>query len=323
MTNSSVPANSEIRKHYYLDSYVIIAPKRNLRPDSFRNSVSPHKVPSNHCPFDNNTEPAVWQTPRGHQWQVKVVSNSFPALSLQNPAAFGIQEVVINTPEHNQEFSELSIEHMLDVFAAYRERIEQISRINGIRYVLVFKNDGPSAGASIAHAHCQVFGLPMIPPKIERESDALNHYWDTHNSCAICDASAWEERQKVRIIHADKHFITFAPHASSFALESWIVPRRHVRKLADFHGTELYSLATHVKKITARLDSQAISFNYFLQESLSTQDHHFMLKIEPRTNTYAGAELSTGVVINPVSPEYAALWYRGQLPQPKPSAPTT
>lgn len=308
---ASVP-KSQIRRHYYLDSYVIIAPKRGLRPDLFGNDLQPHKVASDHCPFDNNTEPSLWQTPRGTHWEVKVIANGFPALSQDNPAAFGVQEVVINTPRHDHEFSDLSIEHIQEILAAYKDRIAQLSKLAGIRYVLVFKNDGPTAGASVAHAHCQIFALPMIPPKIERESDALNHYWDTHNKCAICDVMQWELQQKVRIISADKHMIAIAPHASSHALEAWIIPRRHVRKLADLNATELYSLAMNLKKLTARLDSAMISFNFFLQESLTTQDHHFVIKIEPRTTKYAGAELSTGIEINPVPPEYASLWYQGK-----------
>jgi len=45
--------SSEIRKHYYLDRYVIIAPGRNLRPDSFSHQGDAHKiVPTLEGPFD-------------------------------------------------------------------------------------------------------------------------------------------------------------------------------------------------------------------------------------------------------------------------------
>lgn len=312
-TNSR-PSSSELRKHYFLDSYVIIAPSRNLRPDSFGHAAEPHKIPSDHCPFDHNTEPSLWQFPRGHDWRVKVLRNAFPALSTDNPKAYGTQELVINTPEHNLEFSDLPIAHILEIFTAYRARITELSKLAGIRYVLVFKNDGPVAGASIAHAHCQIFALPIVPPKIARESDALNHYWDSKNTCAYCDVILWETSEKVRVIAEDKSFVAIAPYASSHALEAWLIPRRHVNKFSELHANELHSLATILKKITARLDASTISFNYILQESLDNQDHHFVLKIEPRTTKHAGAELGTGVEINPVAPEYAALWYQGKIP---------
>jgi UDPglucose--hexose-1-phosphate uridylyltransferase len=257
--------------------------------------------------------------PRGAKWRVKVIRNKFAALSRENPHAFGVQEVIINTPEHNDEFSDLSISHIEEVFASYRNRLTVLSRLEGIRYVLIFKNDGPIAGASIAHAHCQVFALPIVPPKIARESDALNHYWDSHNTCAYCDVIVWETEKKVRIIAQDKHFFALAPFSSTHALEAWVLPKRHVNKFSELTGSELHSLAIIMKKITARLDSAIISFNYLLQESLDNQDHHFVLKVEPRTTKYAGAELGTGVIINAVTPESAALWYSGKLPPETPA----
>jgi UDPglucose--hexose-1-phosphate uridylyltransferase len=306
-------SESELRKHYFLESYVIIAPGRKLRPDSFAKNPRLHTTPPGDCPFDKLPGRGVWQTPRTGPWSVKVIPNKYPALTLDNPQAFGVQEVIINTPDHKNEFSDLSIAQIQEVFAAYRNRLTELAKHEGIRYVLIFKNDGPVAGASVAHAHCQVFALPIVPPKIARESDAMNHYWDTHNTCAYCDLIAWEIGKKVRVITEDKHFIAIAPYSSTHALEVWVLPKRHVGKFTDLHHAELHSLAVIMKKITARLDSTIISFNYILQESLDNQDHHFVLKVEPRTTKYAGAELGTGVIINPIAPEYAALWYQGKV----------
>jgi UDPglucose--hexose-1-phosphate uridylyltransferase len=305
-------ANSEIRKHYFSDNYVVIAPKRNLRPDSFAHTGEPHKTAILGCHFCNNTETSIWQTPQGHNWRVKVIANAFPALSATNPKAFGIQEVIINTPDHDAEFSELPLQHIEEVFEAYRRRLIELKQCDGIRYVLVFKNDGPLAGASVPHAHCQIFGLPLVPPKIALESDSMNHYWDTYKTCAYCDIIAWETQQKVRIITEDKHFLAIAPYAASYAFETWLIPRRHETEFSNLRSGELRSLAAIIKKITARLDANGISFNYFLQESLANQQHHFVIKIEPRTTKWAGAELGTGVIINPVAPEYSVIWYQGK-----------
>jgi UDPglucose--hexose-1-phosphate uridylyltransferase len=307
------PANSELRKHYFLDRYSILAPKRNLRPDAFSQHDAPHKTPGKNCHFCNNREHVLWQSPRGGNWQVKVIPNAFPALSLDNPNAYGVQEVVINTPDHDREFSELPLNHIELVFEAYRQRIQTLTKIEHIRYVLIFKNDGPVAGASVAHAHCQIIGLPLVPPRIEHETDTLNHYRDEHNSCAYCDVIKWEEEQKVRIIASDKHFLAIAPYASAYAFEVWLLPRRHVSFFNDLNISEIHSLAIFLKKITAKLDESSISFNYFLQESLPSQDHHFSIKVEPRTTKWAGAELGTGVIINPVLPEYAKLWYLNKV----------
>ena len=307
------PAESEIRRHYYRELYVIIAPKRNLRPDSFSHDNEPHKVPNLACHFCHNKEAALFALPGPKHWDVKAIKNAFPALSVDNPQAFGIQEVVINTPDHDKEFSELSLEHIEEIFSVYRHRLAALKTVDGIRYVLVFKNDGPMAGASVAHAHCQILALPMIPPHIESESDAMKHYQDENNSCALCDVMAWEQEQKVRIIFEDKYFMAIAPYAASSGFGVWVIPRRHISYFNDLNGTELHSLAVIMKKLTARLDAANISFNYFLQESIAHQDHHFVLKVEPRTFKWAGAEMGTGVIINPIPPEYAALWYQGRV----------
>jgi UDPglucose--hexose-1-phosphate uridylyltransferase len=303
---------SEIRRHYYRDRFVIIAPKRGLRPDSFSHPAEAHKVPNAHCPFCANAEPALYALPSRAHWQVKVIANAFPALALDNPQAFGTQEVVINTPDHDLEFSELPVSHIEQIFGAYRQRLTALKAIDGIRYVLVFKNDGPMAGASVAHAHCQILALPMIPPHIEAESDALSHYQNEHDSCALCDVIVWEQQQRVRVIFEDKHMVAVSPYAASHGFEVWILPRRHTRLFTDLNASEQHSLAVILKKITARLDTASMSFNYFLQESTPHQDHHFLIKVEPRTAKWAGAEMGTGVIINPVPPEYAALWYQGR-----------
>ncbi len=69
-------------------------------------------------------------------------------------------------------------------------------------------------------------------------------------------------------------------------------------------------MAVMLKGITQFLDKGRISYNYFLQDSLAPYEHHFSLRIEPRQTIWAGLELSTGVIINPMAPEAAAQWYK-------------
>jgi UDPglucose--hexose-1-phosphate uridylyltransferase len=304
---------SEIRKHYFLDRYVVIAPKRNLRPDSFAKANSPHKLETvTSPPIEKDPPVAEYKRPDG-SWMVKVVKNAFPALSLDSDMAYGKQEVVIETPEHNVEFSELPIEHILAIFETYKQRVEQLHKVPDIRYVVVFKNDGPSAGASIAHAHSQIIALPFIPPTVEDEAAASDKYTREYGSCPLCDAITMELKQKIRIIFEDKNIIALSPYAVREPFGVWILPKRHIPNFRELKHSELQSIAVIMKKLTAKLDSMNISFNFFLQDSLPGENQHFIIKIEPRPNTWGGFELSTGVIINPVSPEYAALWYNDKV----------
>lgn len=305
---------SEIRKDYYLNRYVIISPKRNLRPSSFTpKSGGGHKT-------ETATSPAIEKEPglleikdESGRWRVKVIANDYPALSLDNEEAYGKQEVVIETPNHNTEFSELTTEHIGQVFTAYIERLKTLSKIKGIKYISVFKNDGPKAGASIAHAHSQIMALPLVPPEIEEEAAAFESYYVKNKSCPICDIVNWEVQQKVRVIFEDKNIIALAPYSSILPFQVWLVPRMHVASFTKLSLNQLDSFAVILKRLTAQLDLAKISFNFFLQEPAGKKDHHFILNIEPRANIWAGLELSTGIIINPVSPEYAALWYQGKV----------
>jgi UDPglucose--hexose-1-phosphate uridylyltransferase len=311
MSNEETP-QSEIRKHYYLDRYVIIAPKRSQRPESFTSAnPEPHKVANPNCPFCNNTEPSLFSLPNSKDWQVKVLTNMFSQLSFDNPKAYGTTEVVINTPDHDHEFSELSIARIEMIFEAYRARLKVLKATKGIRYVFVFKNDGPIAGASVAHAHCQIYALPLVPPRIVAESDAFNHYLAEKGTCAVCDVVKWEESKSVRIVYADEHIIALAPYASNHIYEVWFIPRRHISIFEDMTASESHSLAKYLKQIAAKLDEAKISFNYHIQEAIDGQDHHLILKLEPRRHKeYAGAEMGMDIITNPIMPEFAARWYK-------------
>lgn len=301
---------AEIRKHYFLDRYVVIAPKRQLRPDSFVDDKSLHKSETAHSPAIER-DPAVYQMKDASgRWQVKVVSNAFPALSLDNPKAYGKQEVVIETPKHNVEFSELPVEQIERVFQCYIARARELTKLPGIKYVSVFKNDGPKAGASIAHAHSQIVAWPLVPPDVEAEARVVNAYHTTHGTCAHCDVISWEQRQKVRIIFEDEHIVAVSPYATRVPFGAWLMPKIHRPNFAQLTQAERRSLAVILKKMTASLDESKISFNFFLQNSLPQYQHHFVLRLEPRVTIWAGGEFSTGIVFNPVSPEYAAGWYQ-------------
>ncbi len=304
---------SELRRDYFQERYVVIAPKRNLRPDSFAAKSEPHRLETATSPAIEK-DPAILNLPHGAKdWQVRVVGNIFPALSPDNKRAYGKQEVIVETPDHNVEFSELSLDHLMIVFEAYKQRLEALSKLPDVRYVSVFKNDGPAAGASIAHAHSQIVALPLVPPDLEAEAEAVDKYFDQFERCPVCDMWQWEAKQEVRLVFEDKSIAAVTPYASRFPFEVWITPKHHTGNFCDLSKTELRSIATIIKNITSKLDSINVSYNFFLQNALAGRDHHFLLKIEPRPGVWAGLELATGVILNPVSPEYSALWYRGQV----------
>lgn len=310
-TPKSIPEASEIRKHYFLDRYVVIAPVRKLRPDGFGDTMPSHKLETTSSPAIEK-EAGILEIKGRQDWEVKVIENAYPTLTLDNPKAYGKQEIVIETPHHNLEFSELGVSHIEKVFSAYSQRAHALYQLPGIKYVVVFKNDGPKAGASIAHAHSQITAIPFIPPPVEHEAAAYDKYLRANSSCPVCDIVNWELKEKVRIIYSDRNIIALAPYAASAPFGAWIIPKNHLHQFCSLPKNVHHSIAIALKQICSKLDSAGISFNFFLQDSIPAQNHHFVLKVEPRSNVWGGFELATGVIFNPVAPEYSALWYRGK-----------
>ncbi len=311
-TMRDVSSQSEIRKHYFLERYVVIAPKRSLRPDSFSKTTQPDRPVATQPAFE--ADKSIFELKNSHgDWQVRVIKNLYSALSLDNPRAYGSQEIVVDTPDYQSRFSDLPVAQIERIFEAYMSRTKALQALEGIRYVVVFKNSGPNAGASIAHSHSQIVAIPFIPPTVELEAAAYDEYVRAHGSSPFQDIIQWELGEKQRIIFEDEHAIALSPYAVREAFGVWILPKQQRARFADLTDSERHSFAVMLKKLTGKLDSVNIDYNYFLQDSLAGEHQHFHLKLEPRPNIWAGFELSTGVIINPISPEYASLWYQDKL----------
>jgi len=306
--------NSEIRKHYFMERYTLFAPRRDLRPKKLSpEQLKKKKMTSEECFFcpqnlDKECSVIYKVGGEGKDWKMAIIQNKFAALSFDNPKAYGTQEVLIETPEHNKDLSDFPLDHIVEILKIYDKRISELSSIEGIKYVLVFKNDGGKAGASIPHSHSQIIALPLIPPKISRESEAADDYYLKHNTCPFCDIIKKEENSP-RVVYKDENIIAFCPYSSTSTYGVWITTTNHRRTLGELSDAELKSLAKAVKKVIGKLDLHDISYNYFVSNSLEAESHHFKMKIIPRINIWAGLELSTSIVINTVFPEDAATFY--------------
>lgn len=307
---------SEIRKHYFLESYVIFAPKRAARPQEIPVSLEKKhpllKETCEFCPKNQKRDP-IFEIKERDKWTVRVIPNRFPALTLNNPKAYGKQEIVIETPNHNQDFSELPIIHVVRIIDTYIQRTKELSKDPKIKYILTFKNEGGRAGASIAHDHSQIIALPLIPPDIQLESNVTDEYLIKNSTCPYCDAIKKEIKEKVRIVYLDEHIVVISPYATSAPYGVWIMPRKHTRSIDRLNEEQKYSLAKALLLVTGKLNSISLAYNFFIHNSLEVENHHLRIKFSPRLNIWGGLELGSGVIINPVFPEEAARFYRNEL----------
>jgi UDPglucose--hexose-1-phosphate uridylyltransferase len=158
--------------------------------------------------------------------------------------------------------------------------------------VMIFKNHGPQAGASLAHLHSQILGTPFVPPRLAREIEGF-----ARGDCPLCSLPG------VMIEQTDS-FAWIAPHASAMPYQSWIVPRVHAPEFAPLAGVT--ELATLLGRASRAAMSVCPSFNWMFMNFAAAPRAHWYVEVFPRIANLAGFELGSGSTINIVDPEQAA-----------------
>lgn len=306
---------SEIRKDYIQEKYVIIAPRRADRP---------HHPEPKHCPFCPGTAPDSGESgvyyayddgtagpydPGKGAWSIKVLPNIYPAVSLDNPRAYGQQEVVVETARHNHHLEEFTMEHMSRLLSVYGARTTEITKNEKIEYVIIFKNQGGSAGASLDHAHSQIFATDFIPPQLLDKSQRTQRYKLEHGSCVYCDVIK-QEQNGPRLVYRDSYVIAFCPYASMYNYEVWIMPIRHLDNVTLLTPEERQSWASVMKLVLPKVAALGLDYNYYFHQVVHDEDQHLYMKVTPRGSLWAGVEIGSGIIINPITPEEAAKYYQ-------------
>lgn len=305
----------EIRKDYIQDKYVIIAPVRKKRPHNIEKPRQEKPTKAKDCVF---CPPEIIKTKDlltfndKKEWLVKVVANKYPAVAPTFSQAYGMQDVVIETPNHHLELEDLEIGHIAKILEAYAQRTKEISKDKKIEYILIFKNNGGRAGASIQHAHSQIFATQFLPPHLFDKSQKQQAYKLEKGQCIYCDVIN-QERNGPRWVFEDQHNVCFTPYASMHHYEVWIMPKRHLDNITLLTEEERLSFAKILKQILKKISKLGLPYNYYFHQLINDEDQHLYIKIKPRGNIWAGVEIGSGLIINPVAPEEAARFYRKGL----------
>lgn len=310
----------ELRKDYILDRYVIIATERAKRPHDFKSDEENPKENQlcYFCPSNEHLTPnEIYRWPEnGEDWKIRVFPNKFAAVKPEGKStlvtdnlfftysdSFGYHEVIVGTNKHGEELADVGEKHLAQLFKIFSKRIKINLNCNGIKYVSVFKNKGVSAGSSVYHSHCQLISYNMIPEIIIEKEHAIKKY----TACPYCSIINIEKDSHRRCFE-NKDFVAFTPYASRFPFEIQVYPKRHVMNITEFNDEEFVYLSEIMKKILLKLKELNANYNFYLQYGVSNM--HFHIVIAPRLSTWAGFELSTQTIINTMTPEAAAEFYR-------------
>ena len=339
----------EFRRCPATGRWVIFAPERARRPITLPHTQSHHRnlsAAGTACPFCEGHEGEVPEEVYAIRaagtakdspgWELRVVSNKFPALRPDMSATlplldpffearpgFGAHEVIIPCREHETNPAKLTAVQYANLLVAYRDRIRTISADNLWHYVQVFQNVGAEAGASLAHLHAQIIALPMVPDAIESELSFAKEYHDQHGVCVYCELMAKERLDRTRILRETEHFVALCPFAPRFSYEFWVMPKYHASHYEITGDAALKELAKLMLDLLAALDAVLAepAYNAFLhttpQRAKPNSHYHWHWEVIPRTARAAGFEWGSGCFLNAVPPEKAAHELRTALTNPR------
>jgi UDPglucose--hexose-1-phosphate uridylyltransferase len=335
----------ELRKDPVLGRWVIIATERGKRPSDFNTEASEVQGSPTNCPFEQGNEemtpPEVYAVrPPGSQpdspgWKLRVIPNKFPALRIEGQLGrrglglndkmngVGAHEVIIENSDHMRDLDQRTVDENFLVYKAYRDRIVDLMRDERFEYVLVFRNYGVRAGASLSHPHSQIIVTPIIPKRVTEElAGSLDHY-RYKKRCIFCDIIDQEQMLEERIVLASNHFMVLSPFAASNPFELWVIPTRHQADYTQASDDELRDLAGVMGRLVGKYKKTLgdVHYNYIVHTTPSEKameddfpyghaHYHWHIEMFPRLTRTAGFEWGTGFYINPTPPEEAARYLR-------------
>lgn len=263
--------------------WVIQSAKRAARPD-----VAKGAEPI--CPFclgREKDEPEVYRiggtvpesdlsasNPSGSDagWLVRVIPNKFPFAP--------IHEIVIHSPDHHKNFSELPLSQVELIFEAYRQRF-RTHKEKG--QVIIFHNHGEVGGESLPHPHTQI---AVVPNEVVLEIPRLEEIDSEEVAGKAVDTS---------------YFGLFCPKTSQWSDEVWVVPKMRGRIFSEVEDEELKDLAFVVQKLVTIMTTvygHEFPFNFYIYPA-----GDWYLRFIPRMKTIGGFELSTGIFVNTKDPQ--------------------
>jgi UDPglucose--hexose-1-phosphate uridylyltransferase len=238
----------------------------------------------------------------------------------------GAHEVIIETPRHDLDLAEMPVGEVEKVLWTYRERLVDLMKDKRFKYILIFKNHGYAAGASLAHPHTQLIATPVTPLTMAEELTAAMEHYHLKERCIFCDVIQQECDQGERIVTADDQFVAFTPFASRFPFELFLAPRRHHHSFAEISDDMIRQLAVVLKDLLLRVKRclRNPPYNFLIHTVPNTRatprrssywdtvehDYHWHFEVIPRLTRIAGFEWGTGFYINPTAPEEAARYLR-------------
>ncbi len=322
----------ELRKHPLLDLWIVVAEERSQRPQAAPRRPTLDDI--SYCPFcpghEAATPPEIYRVGGADEWRVRVVPNRYPALRVeeiprrhyhgkddlyQTHTGIGAHEVIIESRAHDEHLAHLGVDAIADVLRAYRARFRDLSNDSRLASIQLFKNHGALSGSTLVHPHSQLIATPFVPGMLRSQLAHADAWNSSHGSCLFCDIVNEELRYQRRLVYEDGAVVAFAPFASRFPFEVWLLPKTHAARFEESDDALLVALAKGLNDVLGRLyiELNDPPFNMVLHTTPPNRDgsesFHWRVEVCPRlTHEYGGLEVGSGYHVNPTPPETAAAY---------------
>lgn len=320
---------SHLRLNPLTGRWVTIVADRAERPTDFAPRLAQVEAdPDRPCPFcpghEEATLPALETVDAGGHWRMRVIPNLYPAFDGDEPFAVhhlgpvhvqaeasGIHEVFVFTPHHEGGIHLATDEEAGEVMLMLKRRLQEHAAQHHVRYTQVIINHGREAGASLAHPHGQLLGLPFVPGEMIEEERAFTRF---EGGCILCATVEAELVDAKRMVFANEEAVCLSPFWAGTPYELLLIPRSHDLHLTDSSDDTLQAMGIAIRDslIALRDIHGDISYNLVFHTAPHHYNgaYHWHVHLFPKLVTTAGFERGTGVMINIVPPEFAAAQLR-------------
>lgn len=330
---------SELRQDRTSGAWTIIAPARGKRPhDHPHGGDEDGSASSANCPFCPGHEtvlPGIVDEIAGDGspgWRVRSVPNLYPAVGVEDFTplphstghrtmdGYGRHEVIIESPLHDTDLTDFDPAQLDAVASMYHRRYLVLEGLPKIETVVLCRNHGARAGASLRHPHSQIIALATVPQRIRSAANWARGVHRETGHCATCLELAAELREGTRIVEETDGFAVLVPFAAAAPFEFWIVPKRHAASFATLDVEELAGFMHLLQRSIGRLKQATgswVAYNFVVDSApknlVSAPHMHWKLRLRPALAIPGGFELGTDLPINPSSPETDAEALRASL----------
>jgi len=289
--NSNLQDFSHKRFNILTGEWVLVSPHRTKRPwqgqqEELMTDLRPtHDVNCYLC--SGNTRANGEQNP--DYQDIFIFENDFASLQSDTPdfkvhegllkaeSETGICKVICFSSDHSMSLADMKVSAIEKVVTAWQREYLSLGQRNDINYVQIFENKGSIMGCSNPHPHGQIWAQLTLPNEVLKKDLQQKNYYDKKQSSLLGDYLSQELELGERILFENDSFVILVPFWAVWPFETMIVPKKHLKNIAELTSEESKAFAEAISVITKAYDKLfKTSFPYssgIHQAPTNDQDH--------------------------------------------------